>query len=389
MRHEVQVDLLKTLMSQLDRGVNADAGGLRKNPASAYTSAERADQEWETFFKGHPQFIGLSGDLPEPNSFLTVDDFGVAVLATRDKDGKFRAFLNACRHRGVMVEPERRGTKKLFSCPFHSWTYSAGGDLVGIPMEDHFGNIDKTCHGLIELPTLEKLGCLFVHPDPKGVIDADALMQGIDEDFETWKFGDLVNGGEVEYDMALNWKLATDTFGETYHFKRLHKDTLAQVFYGDVLAYDHYERNHRMILCIREIDNLRNKPESEWSITTGGFPVYFLFPNTIFNVGPSGVTVVRAMPVPGEPGRHVSKISFYFKEEALAAEPELLKMRAEAFGNVVESEDYATAVTTQKAAESGLMEYVIFGRNEPPLHHYHNTFRKALGMEPLELLQEV
>ena len=28
--------------------------------------------------------------------------------------------------------------------------------------------------------------------------------------------------------MKLNWKLATDTFGETYHFKRLQKDTLAK-----------------------------------------------------------------------------------------------------------------------------------------------------------------
>lgn len=31
-------------------------------------------------------------------------------------------------------------------------------------------------------------------------------------------------------------------------------------------------------------------------------------------------------------------------------------------------------------------EYTIFGRNEPALHHYHNTYREALGMEPLELL---
>lgn len=56
---------------------------------------------------------------------------------------------------------------------------------------------------------------------------------------------------------------------------------------------------------------------------------------------------------------------------------------------MVESEDYATAVTTQRAAESGLLDYVIFGRNEAPLHHYHNTFREALGMTPLPLLQEV
>ena len=38
----------------------------------------------------------------------------------------------------------------------------------------------------------------------------------------------------------------------------------------------------------------------------------------------------------------------------------------------------------QIGAESGVQEYVVFGRNEPALHHYHNTYRAALGMPPLE-----
>jgi hypothetical protein len=99
--------------------------------------------------------------------------------------------------------------------------------------------------------------------------------------------------------------------------------------------------------------------------------------------------MVRVYPVPGDPGRSISRLSYYFDEAKLKADPDMLRFRSEAFANVVEKEDYATAVTTQRAAESGLLEYVIFGRNEPPLHHYHNTFREALGMAPLELLQEI
>ena len=44
------------------------------------------------------------------------------------------------------------------------------------------------------------------------------------------------------------------------------------------------------------------------------------------------------------------------------------------------------AARSQLGADAGNPEYVIFGRNEPALHHYHNTYREALGMEPLELL---
>ena len=38
----------------------------------------------------------------------------------------------------------------------------------------------------------------------------------------------------------------------------------------------------------------------------------------------------------------------------------------------------------QQSAENGLLKEVIFGRNEPALHHFHNSFRQALGLKALE-----
>jgi hypothetical protein len=40
MRHALQVKLLKELLRQLDKGVNAHAGGLRKNPASDLSNCQ-------------------------------------------------------------------------------------------------------------------------------------------------------------------------------------------------------------------------------------------------------------------------------------------------------------------------------------------------------------
>jgi hypothetical protein len=53
------------------------------------------------------------------------------------------------------------------------------------------------------------------------------------------------------------------------------------------------------------------------------------------------------------------------------------------FGNVVVHEDLAAAAGMQRALASGRIDQVLFGRNEPPLHHYHQTFRQALGLPPL------
>ncbi len=386
MKHDVQIEVLSELLSQLDAGVNADAGGIRACPAETYTCPDLAKREWEVLFRNQPQMVGMTADLPKPGSFLTTEDFGVPVLVTRDSEGKVRAFLNACRHRGVMVETAEKGEKSRFSCPFHAWTYDATGALIGVPMEDHFGTIDRSCLGLIELPALEQYGFIMVHPDPKGVIDPGVVFEGIAPDLETWNWGRYALGFAQTLDMKMNWKLATDTFGETYHFKRLHRDTLANNFHGDVLSYRSYERNHRMILCMKTIDELRGQPEADWRIENGGFPVYFLFPNVVINVGNQRIAVVRVYADPENPGRSISKISYYFEPSVLAENPGFAQLFSEGFTRIVADEDYAAAETTQRALASGLMKEVIFGRNEPPLHHYHNTFRKALGQEPLPFL---
>ena len=115
MRHDVQVRLIEEMLGRLDAGTNIDEGGIRRNPTSAYTDPDLADREWETFFRHHPQIIGLSGDLPEPGSYFTIRDIGVPVIASRDQDGTFVAMVNACRHRGALVVEEERGTARRFT----------------------------------------------------------------------------------------------------------------------------------------------------------------------------------------------------------------------------------------------------------------------------------
>ena len=39
-RHEVQVEILRELMGQLDAGINADAGGIRMCPTDTYTNQD-------------------------------------------------------------------------------------------------------------------------------------------------------------------------------------------------------------------------------------------------------------------------------------------------------------------------------------------------------------
>ncbi len=392
MEQAQQIRIIKGLMTHLDRGTNVDAGGQVRNPVSGYTCPDRASREWDVFFQDHPQILGLSADLPAPGTFLTSSDLGKPIICTRDNNGEFRAFLNVCRHRGTQVETKPRGKKRLFSCPFHAWSYSNTGQLVAVPMEDHFGPVDKSCHGLVALPAEEKYGLLWVNPNAAGDIDVDACLGGLAPELAAWQIGTFNATGQTRYDHAMNWKLAVDTFGETYHFTVLHKDTLASDLYGNVQMYDTYGRNHRMMLCLRNIDALREEPEEEWHILRATIPVYFIFPNIQLIFGRGGPTLVRIYPEGTDAHRSHSEISFYMSpeidliemDEERRAKYRDIQDRMEGFASVIEQEDYVAAASSHVGILSGAQEYLTFGRNEPALHHYHNTYRAALGLPPLE-----
>jgi len=387
-RHE-QVRQIHKLLHRLDTGGTVDAGGVIHNPMTAYTDPHLAERERQQFFHSRPHVIGLSGDLPEPNSFLTCDDLAVPVLATRDADGTFGAFVNACRHRGVRVETRGRGSSRRFTCRFHAWTYDSGGTLVGLPMQEHFGDIDRECHGLIRLPAVERNGLLWIHPDPNGSIDVEAaLTADLDAELGSYGLDTLAHIGGDTYDVACNWKLAMDTFGETYHFSSLHKDTLFGAFHGNVQCYDTFGSNHRMLLCRRDIDDMRTRPEAEWDIRIATLPVYWLFPNVQLMPSQYGLYLVRAYPHPTDPGRHTSQITFYLRPE-MAADPDFADafvQVSQGFANVIRDEDYDASADQQRTAESGAVTHSVFGRNEPALHHYHNPYRRDLGIEPLAVI---
>ena len=405
MKHDLQVTIIKELMAQLDEGRNVDAGVQYKMPTNSYVCRETAEREQKTFFLDHPQLIGLSGDLPKPGSYLTLDDFGAPILATRDKNGQFHAFLNACRHRSVKVAQEERGTKHVFTCPFHHWSYANSGELMTIPNNDHFGEIDKSCNGLIELPAIEDSGLLWVHPNPDASIDMQALLGELGQEFPSFDMQNQIAVGQTKIEKSLNWKLANDTFGETYHFGKLHKDTLGRLYYGNNLHFEEFGRNHRFVTANRGMEIMRNLPESEWDISKCTFVLYHLFPNIQLITSRLSTTLIRIYPAKDNPGQSITRISFYYAPEiaeeaddvgrssagefdAYTPKEDRVSLAAalEVFKSTVENEDYVMGEMQQKAAESGLLKELIFGRNEPALHHFHNNYREALGEPLLEQL---
>lgn len=100
---------------------------------------------------------------------------------------------------------------------------------------------------------------------------------------------------------------------------------------------------------------------------------------------------MRIYPCAEDPNQSVSQISFYIDQKLAESDDPAhqefyrnVTDRMQGFAEVIRDEDYAAAASSHLGAASGAQDHVIFGRNEPALHHYHNTYRHALGLEPLE-----
>lgn len=410
MNQAKQIELLKELIAHLDGRTTADAGHVVRIPTSSYTCPDLAKREWGAFFQNHPQIIGLSGDLPTPNSFVTLDDFGIPVLATRDADGRFRAFVNACRHRGAQLTDAPSGESRKFSCPFHGWSYANDGRLLGIRKPGQFGAIDKSCNGLVELPAEEYEGLLVVHPQVDGELDTRALLGDVAEELAALEFFRADRLGESTLDKPINWKIANDTFNEIYHFSILHSKTVGNILHGDVATYREFGRHHRLCAAQKHLDVVRQKPESEWNLSDAAITLYYLFPNVQLAFFNRVLALVRIYPDPTDPRRSITKVTHYGAvylgdettddaaetlagKEVYAADPTQrlefnLSTQIEIFVSTTDEEDYEMGLKTQASAESGKLEHFLFGRNEPALHHLHNTYRDALGMPPLERVEE-
>ena len=126
MSRQDQVGLLKRLLHYVDTRTTAMAEAPWRNEVSVYTDAERLAGEQQILFRQHPIVMGFASDWSAPGSFRTDDYAGVPILVVRGRDDKLRAFLNVCRHRGAKVA-QGCGTARLFSCPYHAWTYDLAG----------------------------------------------------------------------------------------------------------------------------------------------------------------------------------------------------------------------------------------------------------------------
>ena len=373
------IDAMRRAIKLLSEQTTDMALTEHREPAAHYTSDERFARERE-LVREAPQLVGYASELPQPGSFVTKEVMGAPLLLTRAKDGKVRAFHNICQHRQAPVA-SGCGIAKRISCPYHSWTYNLDGSVAGIPGQDGF--IDTRAQGpkLTELPADEVAGFLWVGLDPDGELDVAAHLGDLADELASWNIGSWAPVGEKRLDTAINWKLALDTFAENYHFATVHSTTFATVAHSNCTVFDSFGRHHRLVFPLRGIEECADVPESEWSPMEKVVVIYALYPNIVLSVTAVNGEIFRVYP-DLDPGKSVT---FHQNATSLDVSVEgMMEGAAEVFEyahHTVRDEDYVLATGVQKNLATGLQPTILFGRNEPGLHHRHGVLAAALGEE--------
>jgi phenylpropionate dioxygenase-like ring-hydroxylating dioxygenase large terminal subunit len=339
-------------------------------PVEHYRAPERLAAELAVF-RRYPTPFCPSAALPEPGSYAARDAAGTPLLAVRGKDGKVRAFRNACRHRGTQLAGGS-GCAKAFVCPYHGWTYGLDGHLQHVPHEHGFPGLDKNTLGLVPVETVELRGLVFVTQDKPELPGArlDELPPLIPPDLRLLQV--------TEQEVAANWKILMDALLEGYHIRFTHRDTFYPVQFDNLNVVETFGRNHRVTFPYRSIAKLRAVPPPERRVDGRVLTyVYHLFPNVTVVTFPEQVRMIALEPLATDRMKFVTYTVTTRGDHDAEGMTEL--KRATDFSNDGAAEDGAVALAIQRGLASGANEFFEFGRFEGAISHFHRTLDEAIN----------
>ena len=333
-------------------------------PAHEYTDADFWQREMDSTYRKLPILVGMTHEVPDVGDFKTLDILDVPLIISRQADGGVKVYMNVCTHRAMTLVHEPTGNKRVFTCPYHAWSFSADGSLRAVAESSKFGS-DCKGRDLVQFPCYEEGGLIFAVLDPESTIDIREFLGGMMDDvalkqFENWHYiGNRVITGA-------NWKIAYDGYLEGYHFKAAHSETIEPRTFSNIMEFDSHGPHLFIGFPQKSVLKLRDVPEDElYQYENDGYDcIRLFFPNTSIFVAPEITSVSQLIPGP-TPDQNTTIVHFLnSKKPESDEERDGMVQMADWLIDVIDKEDYQVGLQVQRGLASGLQSDIIFGRNE-------------------------
>lgn len=275
-------------------------------PGWIYRDPEFFELEKRSIFRTSWQLVCHSNDIPDVGDYHRFDLLGESVITVRGKDRQLRSFHNVCRHRASrLLDGQKGNCGKLIACPYHHWSYSLEGKLIGVPQRTSFRNLDMDRHGLAVLEQEIYMGFVFVRFEP-GLPSVREMAAPYAHELAAYRLEELVPQGRVTLrSRQVNWKNVADNYSDGMHIPIAHPG-LTRLF-ARSYAIDAQEWIDKMSGVLQEqvssnwserlyqrlLPPVAHLPPERQRLWT-----YFkLWPNVAFDIYPDQIDFMQFIPV--------------------------------------------------------------------------------------------
>ncbi len=354
-------------------------------PSRCYTDPAIYEIEMQRIFRKSWQVAGNSADVAEPGTYLTCRIVGQDIAVVRGRDGVLRAFHNVCQHRGHRLLKDKGTLKVTITCPYHAWAYGLDGRLRGAPNAENVPGFEPKRVGLAPVGVEEIGNLVLVNLDPDAP-SIDTRFAGVRYELAAFapRLSETEFHGRSTAELACNWKVAYENYGECYHCRHAHPTLTTGLLNPDVYEVRLF-RNHMQHwsgpaaggISLYQIDS-RTGPHAE-ELTSWG-----LWPNLALQVNP-GTNYVVFQFLPDGLDRTIAHVDWYFGPWVEQDERDRI---IEEHRVITLQEDVDLVANVQIGLNSdGYDRGVLMvdqthpkaGHSEHPIAHFQNLWREAMG----------
>ena len=353
-------------------------------PASLYIDADVCASEKEKIFSRTWQVVGHASQVAGPGDYFTTELVGEPLLLVRGIDGKLRGFYNVCRHRAG-PPAEGCGSRKLFRCGYHGWTYDLDGSLISATEIEGVKGFRAEGFALAPVRTEEWFNFVFVNLAP----DAPALTESLGElpkQVEKFPFSGMKLFERRTYDMKCNWKTYVDNYLEGYHLPSVHPGLNRELDYnaysvephgplsiGEASRASGYVRQFSPIRGAQPGDvTPRRYQDAGENLTTDYF---WIFPNWMLNCYPDNVSLNIVLPL--GPERSLAIFEWYLPERDHSSAAAKASVE---FSDQIQIEDLAICEAVQRNLRSRSYSRGRFSvTQEKGVHAFHRMYAQMMA----------
>ena len=217
-------------------------------PVERYVAREYHELEKERLWSKVWQVAAHEDDFPNVGDVVPYDITTMSFLIVRIAEDEYRAYYNACLHRGRKLREQRGKSLEELRCPFHGWAWNLDGSLKQIPCAYDFAGLNRDEESLPEVRVGRWGRFIFINPDPDCAPLEDHLGD-LGSNFEILPYDRRFKQAHVAKVIRANWKVVQEAFMESYHVLMTHPQILTGGAHDLCTKYDAFGNYSRAIRC--------------------------------------------------------------------------------------------------------------------------------------------